>query len=53
MDSLRCQLDEDEARDASRGRTPPHTVTPSHFMWDGFQIEEQQYVRSCRSPGTY
>lgn len=46
MEGLRRQLDQDESRDASRGRTLPNTVTASHFMWDAFQIEEQQYVRS-------
>ena len=44
MDSLRRQLDQDESRDVSRGCTPPHTMTASHFIWDALQIEEQQYV---------
>ena len=42
MESLRRQLDQDENRDASLGRSPPHTVTASQFIWDALRIEEQQ-----------
>ena len=44
MESLRRQLDQDEARDLRQGRTPPHAVTASVFIWDALQLEQQQYV---------
>ena len=44
MESLRRQLDIEEAREFGQGRTPPHTVTPSTFMADALRLEEQQYV---------
>ena len=44
MESLRRELDKEEAREFSLGRTPPHTITPSTFMGNAFRLEEQQYV---------
>ena len=44
MATLRRQFDKDEDRELRRGRTPPHTVTSSTFIWNAIQIEEQQYV---------
>ena len=44
MDSLKCQLDEDEERELQQGRTPPHTVPASAFIWNAIEIEVQQYV---------
>ena len=47
MDSLRVQLDEDEAHELRRGHTPPHTVAASAFIWNAIEIEGQQYVPPC------
>jgi len=47
MESLRCQLNQDEERDALRGHPSLHAVTASHFIWNAIQIEEQQYVPSA------
>lgn len=44
MESLRRQLDSDEARESRQGRTPPHAVTASAFIGDALQIEQRQYV---------
>ena len=44
MESLRHQLDQDEARESREGRTPPHAVTASAFIGDALRIEQQQYA---------
>jgi len=44
MESLRRQLDKEDARELSQGRTPPHTVTASIFLGDALRLEGQQYV---------
>lgn len=46
MDSLKLQLDEDEERELQSGRTPPHAIAASAFIWNAIEIEEQQYVPS-------
>jgi len=40
--SLRHQLDKDDVRKIREGHIPPHTVTPSVFIGNAIQIEEQQ-----------
>lgn len=44
MQSLKDQLDEDEALDRRQGRTPLHAMSPGAFLESAIQIEEQQYV---------
>jgi hypothetical protein len=42
MDSLKKQLDNDEAYNVRLGYTPPHSVTAGNFIWNAIQIEEEQ-----------
>ena len=42
MDSLRNQLDEEEARELRQGRTSPHAMTASTFIGNAIRVEEQQ-----------
>ena len=44
VETLRCQLDEDNESDTCQGHAPLHTMTPSTFIWTAIKIEEQQYV---------
>jgi len=44
MESLRRQLDQDEARQSRQGHPSPHAVTASAFLGDALQIEQRQYV---------
>jgi len=50
MESLRRQLDQDEARESQQGRTPPHAVTASAFVGEALQVEQQQYVTRLITP---